>query len=609
VAETVLTTPDAYREAMAKALGNANEYETEISCFRNLPIGHPSKHIFALNCMRMQWGDWLVLEANGYDNYWFKRIVRVACRNRFVWAIGAASSGKSMGFAAYLDTAWKANAWCTSGIVSSTSRDALQQRAWGIMKKMHTLDRYKIGMRLDYKDAIVLQEDKNDKDRLMENSIIAVALPKGSEGEKAIGEIQGRKNHNVIWLCDELGHMDGNAIQTARGNLAANRSFQFFGCSNKPEEGDPMYQDAEPFGPGFEKGWDTPGLSERTSWPTRLGVCIYFDGDKSPNLKAPEDEPVPFPMLSTREYRKTLVSMDGIENGPQFWRWWKAFPKKGEINDRVLTVKIIEAFGANDQPIWGPNPDKKTVAGLDLGLKKDGDPCCSSFAIVGKSIDGQIILAEEEDAVALPQNMTSELPYEKQIAQRFIQECENRQCHLVALDISGGGGTMALAIREEAKLQGYNIEIIAVDFGGSPSEENYDRGDGTLVPAKELFDRKVTELWYSYRLAVQNRLIRGFNISSNVCKQFCERRVIQDEKRKFKVEKKEDMKKRIKRSPDHADARALCHVAARKAGLSPSRGMQDSTTSHEIDDWPDRPIQQRNSYGSQYQSRRSYAPR
>ena len=476
------------------------------------------------------------------------------------------------------------------------------------MKKMHTLDRYKIGMRLDYKDAIVLTEDKNDKDRLMENSIMAVALPKGSEGEKAIGEIQGRKNQHVIWLADEYSHMDGTAVQMARGNLAGNENFQFFACSNKPEEGDPMYQDAEPFGEGFEKGWETSGLIDRKWWPTKLGVCVYLNGDESPNLKAPDDNP-PFTMLAKRRYKEELQKMDGIENGPLVWRWWYAFPKKGEVNDRVLTVKIIEAFGANAPAIWGPSPDFKTVCGLDPGFKRDGDPCCANFAKLGRTIDNQLVLCEEEDAITLPQNMLSDMPYEHGIAIRLLDECEKRtpQCHIVAIDISGGGGVMALAIRQEAQNRGFRLDIIAVDFAGAPSDEMYDQGDGKLVPAKQLFDRHVSELWMSYRLAVQNRSIRGFNITSKASQQFCERKVIQDEKRRFKVERKEEMKDRIKRSPDQADSRALCLRAARSAGLSKAVGIEEPKT-HEVQEWRDSDVSKRRAYGSP-SNRRSYAKR
>lgn len=600
--ENVVHTVEAYREATARVMPGASEYDVELASFGNLPIGHPAKHIFALSCMKFQWGDWLQLKNGEYSNYWFKRIIRIACRNRWIWACGSASSGKSFAFAAYLYTAWKSRCWCTSGIVSSTSRDALQQRAWGILKKMHTLDRYKVGMRLDYKDSIVLQDDKSDKDRLMENSIMAVALPKGSEGEKAIGEIQGRKNTNVIWLADEYSHMDGTAVQTARGNLAANQSFQFFACSNKPEEGDPMFQDAEPFGEGFEKGWETENIMDRKSWPTRLGICIYLNGDESPNLKSPDGQPAPFPMLAKREYREELIRMDGIDDGPLLWRWWKAFPKSGELQDRVMTPRILESFGATQPVMWGPEPSK-CIAGLDLGFKADGDMCAASFGKVGLTMDAVKVLAHDGDSVHIAHSMTSTAPYETQIAIRFLDECAKRDCHIVALDISGSGGLMALPIGQEARNRGYSLDVIPVDFGGTPSDEMYDVG-GKKEKAKTIFDRRVSELWYSYRLAVQNRIIRGISTNWQSCRELCERRVIQDENRRWKVEKKSDMKKRLRRSPDKGDSLILCHTAARHAGLSGSTTIDSTSKTQYLEGFDD--PKERRSYGRSHQQSRQY---
>ena len=584
---TVVTTPEQYIAGLKAERPQMNDYEANLAAFGNMPVGHPWKHLFALQCMTMQWGPWLQLQNGQYKNYWFKRLVRFASRHRFVVACGAASSGKSFAFAAYLYTAWKSRCWCTSGIISSTSRDALQQRAWGILKKMHAFDQYKLGMRLDYKDAIVLQEDKNDKDRLLENSIMAVALPKGSEGEKAIGEIQGRKNQNVIWLADEFSHMDGNAVTVARGNLAANRSFQFFACSNKPEEGDPMYQDAEPFGAEFNQGWETPGLRDRKWWPTKLGMCVYLNGDDSPNLRAPEADEPPFPDLSRRAYRAELVRMDGMEDGPMLWRWWYAFPSKSEMHDRVLTKQILQTFGADRKVVWGNEP--VCVAGLDLGLKADGDPTVIDFGQVGKEfVDdkvGNTVLAHEPDAIQLPQNMTDPKPYEQQIAKRVIDECEKRDCHTLAADVSGGGGTVILSIEKEAMDRGYTLHIIAVEFGGSPSDEEYQIGN-ERKPARQLFDRRVSEIWYAYRLAVQAGQIRNTDLSCNAVRELCERRVIQDEKRRFQVEKKIEMKKRLKRSPDRGDSRAILLIAARHVGLDARKSMTDE------------PVQRRITFGS-----------
>lgn len=595
--ETILRAQDKLGQAPA------SDYDLDRMCLSKIPFGHSLRFHFMVSCMKYQWPDYLVFEADGKENYWLMRIAREFCRTKMLSLLGCASSQKTSVASACAYTIWKASPHNTTVILSTTDDKANDARGWGTVSGLYDQDRFKVGKKLPYKKAIVLEEDSRKEERDYRDAILGVPIPRGQEGAKAIGSISGRHNVNVYWICDELPHME-LAVLDGRVNMVANRHFQWVGIGNRPNEGDPLYIDAEPSGEKYPNGWESVNPDTDWKWTTRTGVCLYFDGLKSPNLQF--DTPRgSFPGMINREMIDGMRIASFGEDSPNWWRQVRGFPNQGDVHDRVMTSKVLESFGATDKVVW-QGTHWTAVSGLDLGLKEDGDPCVADFGRVGVEASGQTVLAHETETVQLVHSVSSKLPFEQQISKRFVDECEKRQCHMVALDISGGGGIMALAIKSEAAARSYPLEILSVDFGGSPSEEEYDVG-GERKPAKELFDRKVSELWYSYRLAVQNRVIRGVSLFSRATKQLCERKVIMDERKRWSVEKKSDMKKRIRRSPDDGDSRVLLHFCARHAGLSNSNGTEEPREV-EIPSWDD--VKPRaGSYASGWRKTPSYVGR
>lgn len=548
-----------------------SDIELEFLCFNTLPFGHALKGEFNISLARMRW-DFLYVEKDGIENYWFTRLMRSVCKYRRIYFIGSASAGKTFGCGVAGMNFWGTSPWNTTFLVTSTDKESLDSKAWGTIRDLHDKDKFKIGVRVDYEDAIVLEGKAKQRD--IRDAVKAIALPKGSEGEKAIGKVQGRKNENIVWLCDEYAHMDP-FVQKARSNLAAVPSFLFWACSNKPEEGDPMYQDAAPDPEKYPLGWDTPGLDDLESWPTKGGgICLYFDGLKSPNTLA-ESKSDPFPMLTRRDYIESIRSEEG-EDGMGFWKYIRAFPKAGQAHDRVINSRLLSRHNALDDPVWA-GPKWITVAGFDPAWTKGGDDAMVDFARVGFEASGAKIMAHEKDAVKLVVNVSSAGTFEEKVAVAFIEECKKRECHIVAIDISGGGGKVALEVRKAADAMQWKLEILSVDAAGSPDEtEMYEMGD-VRKNGKEAFDRRVSELWVSYRLSVQAGLIRGVKMDSRAVRELCERRATNDEKKRYEVEGKKEYKKRNQgRSPDAAESRILCHYAARKHGIGSNIAPQNN---------------------------------
>lgn len=474
------------------------------------------------------------------------------------------NSGKTFFSTAYCYTLWKARPWNTSVYLSTTTGEGADARAWANIQSLYRDDKIAYGKLLNSVRTLVMEEvDENDAvHRDLRNAIKCVLIKKGNEGRDVVGAICGRKNNTVCWQCDEMPHMDGGVL-SGRVNLFSNPFAQFIGIGNGPMPGDPMFIDAEPDEPG---GWKWVNRDEHWKWKTRAGVCLYFNGAKSPNMQVEPGEKPPFPRIMDWQARSEILKACwNDENTPEFFVQFYGFPPSVEVPDTVLTTQFMEAHHAFEQPEWTGDP-RKTLAGLDLGFRKDGDPCVLHFGKVGKSMTGKTILAAEPDGIALNPSQKTTEPFEEQISKRVIQECRERDCHDLALDVTGDGGILLQAIEREARAQSYDLKCLAVSFSGIAEDRVTIPGEKRK--AREMFDRMVSQLWSTVRVCVGNDVVRGLDERGLATKQLCGRKFSTDENKRFSVESKKDMKKRIKRSPDQGDAFALLMHLALKHGVS-----------------------------------------
>lgn len=554
------------------------EYEFALSAFGDCPFGNPYKHEFLLLTMCHQWPSDFLLEREGVVNHWAVRMAKAFCRYKRLNIIGCGSSWKTGNVSAYLYTAWKANPFCTSVFLSTTSGEAAQSRTWGQIKDWHTKDRYTVGKRIESLHLITLDEEARDEEgnkaRDFRNSIKVVLIKPGAEGKNVMASIVGRKNEYVYWACDEMCFMD-IGILNARVNLNTNPFYQFLGLSNAPEEGDPMYIDAEPAGEEFPDGWRSVDKDTHVEWSTKGGHCVYFNGAKSPNYDAPNPEKPPFRKMMNENIRKEILLDAGGEDTPMYWKQFYGFPPSVDISDKVITFKILEQNGAFGAVEWA-DALAKPLAGLDLGFRAGGDPCVVHFGKVGKVMSGRRVLGAERDGIALLPAQGSRDPFEVQIAKKVLSACRERGCHDLALDVTGDGGIMLQHIEREARAASYELNVLPVSFSG-PAE------DRIIIPgerrkANEMFQNMVCQLWASVRLSVLNKVVFGLGERGQCVSQLCSRKMGTDEKKRMTIEPKKEMKKRLRRSPDQGDAFCLLHHLALRHGLD---GQQRASGSAE----------------------------
>lgn len=579
------------------------DYELDMRCFNLRPWRCPFKHHFLLRAMKHQWGDKLMLETtvNGqkYVNYWAVRIASAICCEPLVNMLGCASSGKTHMATCCLYTIWKSLPYFTSVYLSTTSGEGADARAWATVQRIYREDKFAFGKLINSMRTLVVEEvsDEEAKSRDLRNSLKCVLIKKGNEGRDVVAAISGRKNKRVIWNCDEQQHLD-TGILSGRVNLFSNRAgggwAQFIGSGNGPKDGDPLFIDAEP-----ENGWTSINKDEHWTWKTRSGVCLYFNGSKSPNMQVKRGEKSLFPgVMDWDSHDAILQASFGDTQSPEFYIQFYGFPPSIQIADTVLTPPFMSLHGAFLEPEWS-GEKIETVGGLDLGFRKDGDPCVIHFGKVGKDARNKRILAFEPDGIVLNPSQASKESFEDQIAAKVVDECHKRNCHNLALDVTGDGGIILQTIERTARRMNYTLTCVPVSFSGTGDESVVIPGEKRT--GKEMFANKVSQLWMSLRVCVGNGVIRGLQERGKAVTQLCQRKFHTDEKKRFSVEPKREMKLRLKRSPDQGDAAALCCHMALKMGLSGAE-----TAKPKIPDNPFVQKQQTRSYQSHGQQRSAY---
>lgn len=554
------------------------EYELDLRLFGTAPFGHPTKFEFLIRCWNHQWPEHLVVERDGLKNFWLIKMAKAFCQFKRIILMGCASAGKSYALAAYTYTRWKAEPFATSIYLSTTSAEAGESRAFGTVKDLYHKDQYRIGKLINSMRLITLdsetQNEEGSAERDYRNCIKAVLVKSGAEGKNVVGAICGRKNRNVIWGCDELPFMDAGVLD-ARVNLFSNDFAQWCGVGNGPEEGDPLYIDAEPYGLDFPDGWRSVNPEKHTHWHSKNSFVLYFNGNFSPNLQVSRGVKDPFPSLMSWEKLDEVEKAAGGPDTPIYVRQVVGLSPGVDVPDKLVTHKLLESNRAFEKALWAGTP-LKVVAGLDLGFREGGDPTSIDFCKVGKETDGRTIAEFEPDAYLLIPSTSSKDAFEPQISKKVIAECRRRDCHHLALDVTGDGGILLQHIERQAREEKYQLEVLPVSFSGNADDSIVIPGEKRT--AREIYSSKMSQIWGQFRVCVINGVIRGCVPQSKAVSQLCGRRFSSDEKKRFVVEKKSEYRKRLKRSPDQADARTLATFMALKIGLS---GMKVSKEARE----------------------------
>ena len=541
--------------------------------------GIKESYIHLINIVRMLWPDNIHIYKDTrwgriYNTY-FLDVVRACCEFKHVGFTGPASCAKTFGVSVYNLVMF----YCfpynekeqggTLSMISTTSGGASERRIWADIQKLHRSAKFKengiepIGEIVSYLKCLVFDYDKSmdnsDRNsRDMRNSIIVIPIAQDAKGEESLNTIMGSKNVRVIWTIDEMPAMN-DGVDRPVSNLESNPFFQSIVLGNAQTKSDAHGLACEP-----KDGWASVDGTKSGRWVSKTGRHIFFlHGEKGPNddpriqlTEIVSKNDFPFPYLSNNEVRKAVAFDKGrgdAELGRQtidYIRFCIGFWSGDDVSNRVLSEAFVKRFKADErQEPWAPGR-RRTFAGFDPAFTSGGDACSISFAEYGMNIlnDPQIVF--ESQSIEIRPIASEREEYEKLVAREVVKECKARNVIPgdFSMDISNDGGKMLQALQEEWKLRGQKAY--------SSNEKSSD----------DRYDNKVTQYWFSVPDLIGSGVCKGFNVNSNYFSDLSQRKYSAN-RNSVLVEKKKDMKKRIRRSPDNGDSFAYMCYRIIEAGL------------------------------------------
>jgi hypothetical protein len=518
---------------------------------------------------------------------WSHLLIESFAENDEVPVQGPASSGKTYCASAFgLCTFW---VWPTgtSIVMSSTTKDGLQIRIWGAIKELYNKARARRdwlpGRLIESKFMLTSATTGEDDDQAQDfrDGLIGVACKVGGTFV-GLSNYVGLKNDRVMLIADEASLM-GRGFLDSVANLRKNPSFKFFCMGNPKETTDALGAAAEPA--AELGGWSSYDSSPRTqTWKTRAkrGLAVQLCGYDSPNYDYPRGLN-PYKGLITPEQIENDLAYYG-ESSLQFSMMNLGVMPRDASTRRVITMLICEQRQAFDPPVWGDGKVTK-LASLDPAYKGiGGDRCVLTLLQMGRDRAGKWILAFDGPQILVPLDAGSRATSEEQIVYFVRDYCVARGIppENFALDATMAGTLVS------AFAQVWSPAVAAITFGGKPPERLIRSGD----PKKEneAYGKMVSALWFaSYYLvdagqlrgapreAVEEASMREWKVNSN-----------QSARRQdpvIDVEPKDDMKKRMGRSPDLWDSFVAGLELARRLGFVIGGGPGLPLTQLKLPDW------------------------
>jgi hypothetical protein len=200
----------------------------------------------------------------------------------------------------------------------------------------------------------------------------------------------------------------------------------------------------------------------------------------------------------------------------------------------------------------------RTFAGFDPAFTAGGDANALQFATVGRTIKGKMQCLFDNETIEIRPAVTNSEEYNKAVAKRVVKMAKDRGMRPgdFAMDGSNDGGMMARAIEEEWGESG--IQLLS----------------SLMAATSAKYATRVTQYWMSVRDVLKTGCVKGFNVHSKYARDLFERRFAEEQK-VFKLEKKRDMKKRIRRSPDAGDSFAYCSHVINESGLLSVESLEE----------------------------------
>lgn len=508
---------------------------------------------------------------------WFVLGMKSMIENQVSIFMGCASSGKTYLMACHALIDFFCFPRTSLALISSTEKRSLEIKVFGRVKELFNRAKSKFdwieGFVLDSAMSITPDEtdEENEFGREMNKGIICVPCVSGGRFV-GMGKFQGAKAPNTPGKFDGiLKHYGDEAgvmfisFLDAYSNWTVSPNFKGVISGNPTDISDPLCIAGEPIG-GWDAFVDTGKTQEWTSRWYKAHVLAY-DGRDTPNNDQPGTK---FPFLVSNEWIESLKKTHG-EDSWQLFQQGIGKPSRGMVSNRVITIGLCERNKAFEGVIWRDGELTKLYA-LDPAFG-GGDRCVGGEITFGYDFNGKQIIDVSQPEI-IPIRLNSSLEPEEQIA-AFVKN-KTEQLGIAPENIfydSFGGGLLGFSF---AKIFGANCPV-PVNSGDKTTQrpvrfDLYVENKGEerrLKTCSEHYSKFVTEMWFSTREAIESQQVRNLPKSVADEGQLRLYRIVAGNR--VEVESKDDMKERIRKSPDLYDWFAVSVEGARRKGFKIQR--------------------------------------
>ena len=538
------------------------DYQIELACYRELRLdpkfqtGHTLSYHFE-RAIQLLWPEKMPDGRKCYiPSKWSYKRIQSWCENDFQTWWGPASAGKTRDAAIILFTHYLSAPDITAISVCSTDKKMLMRRIFGEIVFLYFLYGPKI-LPMEYlrgEPSFKFRIPGQQRSSSSNSGIFGVPIIAG-QVDKAVGRIIGAHNTFSVLICDELQASYSAVVDQGWDNLSAGCvEAKFLGMGNPTDKMDPLCKASKP----KHGGWDSIS-PELEQWETERGVCLYFDGLKSPGVEDPDR----FPFLLTKKQIDDMRKDPG-ENSPRFWSQRRGFLPPDGLIQTVFSSALIAQHNLQRRNVeWAGVPT--TLGAMDEAFSAQGDRCVLVTARVGMTIEG-IMMLKFEPEIIINLELNDKEAVEYYICRKVREHCEavGVSAQRFGLDVSGAQAAMASMFERE-----WGQGVFRCQFGGSASDMEISRDDKaqTVVTAKDIYANRVTELWYNFRRFAVNGQISG--LTDTMCVEASQRILLQ-KGGKIAVESKKEMRQRTGESPDIIDGcTIIVAMAMERFGMRP----------------------------------------
>lgn len=475
---------------------------------------------------------------------WSEAAARAFCSNKRVAICGCGGSGKSTTAAMYALIWWLCAPTESAVLIASTTIEQAKKRIWKNIRQYYMEFVKKtnggFGTVLIGNPKPCIRPTRQDT----AHGIYVVAVAKGEE-QKGIDNLKGFHPKRLMMIGDETDSIGQAVVDVGVNQEIGTIEYQTIWLGNDPSLFNPLGKMMQP-----ELG--KPVTLVHKEWTAHGGVfCLRFDAFDSPNIRDKNKW-----SGIVRQQDIDIATKQFGENHPQIWIMMRGIHPPEGADDTVMSEALFVRNNCQEGVVWKRSfttlglldpafgGDRCVFRTLDYGLDTDSKVKC----LVGVPITIQIDASDTKN------------PPEYQIAHKVKSLCESKgiKPEDFILDASGTGRGVKNVILVE-----WSPNINSCEFGGLCSDMPV--SDEDPRPASEAYDRKVTELWYTFRVFVESGMIRGLDPATAM--EFCARKFFV-KNRKITVEQKSEMKLRGAASPDLADCLVTGIHLLRERGIN-----------------------------------------